>query len=486
LAAADNSPAQPGQRSSLTRESEGDAGAKLALVVSMDTRDLMTLPAEGELFDGKYEMGPVLGTGGMAAVFEARHMGLDDRVAIKLLLPACCDDPSVVERFVQEGKTATKIRSEHVVRMLDVGVASGRAYLVMEYLDGEDLESLLRKRGTLPCAEAIDLLLQACEAIGEAHALGIVHRDLKPANLFLTHRMDGSSCVKVLDFGISKMPRALPGARSTGSHPTLPTLVMGSPHYMSPEQMASSATTDARADIWSLGAILYELVTGRTAFEGTTPSEVCAHVLVGTPAPLAELRPDVPDGVALAISRCLERNLARRYSSVSELARALAPYGSPAALASSASIGRVAEGDLLATPPPSRPLCPSGAGTMKPTAAEILATGPAPRRGASGYLVAALLAVSGLALATGAIPLPSYRSAAAPAPAPATPSPIPVSSTAPAPAAGARYSASASPIEPRPAVHRARKHAPSALVLVPIAGEDSEAGPYDEVVADAG
>jgi serine/threonine-protein kinase len=185
----------------------------------------------------------------MAAVVAARHLGLDDMVAIKVLLPDCCSDPAVVSRFLQEGKAAIKIRSEHVVRMLDVGVVSERAYLVMEYLDGKDLEALVRKGGPLALEQAVDLLLQACEAIGEAHALGIIHRDLKPANLFLTHRADGSACVKVLDFGISKMPRNR-FATSPENRPTLPSLVMGSPQYMSPEQMGSAATADQRSDIW--------------------------------------------------------------------------------------------------------------------------------------------------------------------------------------------------------------------------------------------
>jgi serine/threonine protein kinase len=216
----------------------------------------MNLPVEGELFDGKYRIGPVLGVGGMATVIAAKHTGFDEMVALKILLPDCCDDPAVVERFVQEGKTAIKIRSEHVVRMLDVGTVDGQAYLVMEYLDGKDLQALLRKGGPLPFTTAVDLLLQACQAIGEAHALGIVHRDLKPANLFLTHRADGSPCVKVLDFGISKMPRSASSATDPGFCPTLPSMVMGSPQYMSPEQMMSAAAADPRSDIWSLGTIL--------------------------------------------------------------------------------------------------------------------------------------------------------------------------------------------------------------------------------------
>ena len=361
------------------------------------------LPREGDLFDGKYRIGSVLGVGGMAEVVGAKHLGFDEMVAIKILLPECCDDPAVVERFVQEGKTAIKIRSEHVVRMLDVGMVAGRAYLVMEYLAGKDLDALVKETGPLPFATAIDMLLQACEAIGEAHALGIIHRDLKPANLFLTHRADGSPCVKVLDFGISKMPRSVSGARltGTGSHPTLPSLVMGSPQYMSPEQMASAAMADQRSDIWSLGTLLYELVTGRIAFDGSSTTEVCARVLQGAPVPLIELRADAPNDLGVVISRCLEKDRLKRYANVAELARALAPFGTASARASADSIARVVEG----VPPLARE--PSWSGSrvssisMRPTAAEMLATVPVRRRRMSGYLAGSLLALVAIGVAAG-------------------------------------------------------------------------------------
>ena len=333
---------------------------------------------------------------------------------------------------MQEGKTAIKIRSEHVVRMLDVGVVDGRAYLVMEYLDGEDLEAPLRKKGPIAATEAINLLLQACKALGEAHALGIVHRDLKPANLFLTHRPDGSPCVKVLDFGISKMPRAVSGILATGSHPTLPSLVMGSPQYMSPEQMASAAAAERPADIWSLGAILYELVSGRVAFDGATTAEICARVLMGEPTPLADLRNDLPPEIALVISRCLNRDLSRRYANVSELASALAPFGTASARASAASLERIVEGTIAeVSPDPSsvRSSPRSGVGTMKPTAAEILAAVPARHRSRTGYLAASLLVLVAAAIAVGALPSrwnrPAAAAVAASSPPVLPPSPVP-------------------------------------------------------------
>jgi serine/threonine protein kinase len=362
---------------------------------------MSALPAEGDLFDDKYRIGPVLGIGGMAAVLAARNLGLDEMVAIKVLLPECCDDPAVVERFVQEGKTASKIRSEHVVRMFDVGVASGRPYLVMEYLRGRDLAALLREGGPLPVSTSVELLLQASEAIGEGHALGIVHRDLKPANLFLTHRVDGSPCVKVLDFGISKMPRRLHG-QAAGSPPTLPSVVMGSPQYMAPEQMMSAVMAEPRSDIWSLGAILYELLTGEIAFDGSTTTEVCARVLQGAPVPLLELRPDLPDGIGAVIARCLEKDCALRYANVAELGRALGPFrGSSARPAAEEELTPAAESSIAPAVPETRRAAKSGPDTTRPTAAEILAVKPKPsrRRRVSGYVVASLLSCAALSVA---------------------------------------------------------------------------------------
>jgi serine/threonine-protein kinase len=415
----------------------------------------------------------------MAAVVGAKHVGLDEMVAIKVLLPEYCDDPAIVDRFVQEGKTAIKIRSEHVVRMLDVGVFSGRAYLVMEYLDGEDLDVLLGKTGPLPFATAVDMLLQACEAIGEAHALGVVHRDLKPANLFLTHRADGSPCVKVLDFGISKTPRSAPRVSQVGAvgSSTVPSLMMGSPQYMSPEQMRSATTVDQRSDIWSLGATLYELVTGQMAFEGSSTAEVCARVFQGEPEPIARLRPDVPYDFELVIARCIEKDISRRYTNVAELARALAPFGSSGARVSAESIARVVEGGIEGRH------AWTGAGTMRPTAAEILAVPRRPRR-VSGYLVASLVLVAAFAVvaasaarrvapqhwwnavtAVATAPPPSDTFLSPPAPsASATGRAAPPSTTAFA--ASARPAVSAPPPPPKP--HHAPPHHPAIHVPAPV------------------
>ena len=300
-----------------------------------------SIPGPGAILDEKYRIERVIGQGGMAVVLSAMHLHLDERVAIKLMLPQWAEDPELVERFMHEGRAATKIRSEHVVRVHDVGLVFERPYLVMEYLEGSDLDQLIAARGKLPVETAIDYLLQACEAIAEAHVGGIIHRDLKPANLFLTHRADGSACVKVLDFGISKRMTARGRA---GRRETLPSMVMGSPHYMSPEQMQASHAVDERSDVWALGAILHELVAGTPPFQGETITALCAMILQDPPPPLTLLRADVPGAVEAVVLRCLEKDPARRFPNVAELAAALADLGSEAAQASAVRIARVLEG----------------------------------------------------------------------------------------------------------------------------------------------
>jgi serine/threonine-protein kinase len=267
----------------------------------------------------------------MGVVVAAHHLELDERVAIKFLLPEVLDHGEAVARFAREARAAVKIKSEHVAKVTDVGkLENGAPYMVMEYLDGHDLSAWLAQRGALPVEQAVEFVLQACEAIAEAHALGIVHRDLKPANLFVTRRPDGALSVKVLDFGISKMT----GLSGPGSAPamTRTSALMGSPLYMSPEQMQSSRDVDARGDIWALGVILYELISGAPPFVAETMTELVLRVVQGAaPRPLGERRPDAPPGIEQVIFRCLERDRARRYESIAELATALFPYAPPRA-----------------------------------------------------------------------------------------------------------------------------------------------------------
>ncbi|HEY3664483.1 MAG TPA: serine/threonine-protein kinase, partial [Polyangiaceae bacterium] len=210
---------------------------------------------EGDVLAGKFRIERVLGQGAMGVVVAATHIQLDERVALKFLLPEALANADAVARFAREARAAVKIKSEHVVRVSDVGtLESGSPYMVMEYLQGQDLSEWMTNHGTLNVSDAVEFLLQACEALAEAHALGIVHRDLKPANLFVTARRDGTPCIKVLDFGISKFT-----APGSNLNMTKTSTIMGSPLYMSPEQLSSTRTVDARTDIWALGVILFEL-----------------------------------------------------------------------------------------------------------------------------------------------------------------------------------------------------------------------------------
>jgi eukaryotic-like serine/threonine-protein kinase len=294
---------------------------------------------EGQILAGKFRIERVLGQGGMGVVVAATHLQLDERVALKFLLPDALANPEAVERFAREARAAVKIKSEHVARVSDVGtLESGSPYMVMEYLHGEDLAAWVRRNGAMAVPEAIEFLLQACEAIAEAHALGIVHRDLKPANLFVTRRVDGSPCIKVLDFGISKL--TVPGAAPELGM-TKTSTVMGSPLYMSPEQMSSSRNVDMRTDIWALGVILYETLTGRVPFEAETMPQLCGMILQDPPRPIHQLRPDLPQALQHVVLRCLEKNRELRFHNVAELAYALAPFGQPAAQRSAERISRV-------------------------------------------------------------------------------------------------------------------------------------------------
>jgi serine/threonine-protein kinase len=295
---------------------------------------------DGDILAGKYRVERVLGSGGMGVVVAAYHMQLHQRVAIKFLLPEALSNSEAVERFAREARAAVKITSEHVARVIDVGtLETGAPFMVMEFLEGHDLAQWVRLRGSLPLEQAVDFALQACEALAEAHTLGIVHRDLKPANLFIVRGADALHCVKVLDFGISKAVG--PAAAGQDAALTRTTAVLGSPLYMSPEQMAASRNVDARSDIWSMGIVLYELLTGSVPFNGVTLPEVCVKIASHPPPPLRAIRPDIPAAVEAIVLRCLEKDRARRYADVSELALALVDFGPPRARASAERIHRI-------------------------------------------------------------------------------------------------------------------------------------------------
>ena len=282
---------------------------------------------QGELLAGKYRVEQVLGAGGMGYVVAALHEQLGQRVAVKLLVPELCENEDSVTRFLREARAAVKIQSEHVARVLDVGeLTNGSPYMVMEFLSGRDLAEELDLPGQLEVTVAIDYVLQASEAVAEAHSLNLIHRDLKPANLFLTHRPDGSPLVKVLDFGISKAINADDSALEPAPSLTATHSLLGSPAYMSPEQIRRPKSVDIRTDIWSLGSILYELLAREPPFNADSPLALLAAV-VSDPLPsIREKRPDVPPELAAVIAKCLEKNPDHRYQTVAELADALAPF----------------------------------------------------------------------------------------------------------------------------------------------------------------
>jgi serine/threonine protein kinase len=280
---------------------------------------------EGEILAGKYRVERILGMGGMGVVVAAHHLQLDEKVALKFLLPQGLADVDAVARFLREARAAVKIKNEHVARVTDVGtLPNGAPYMVMEYLDGGDLAAWLKQQGRLPIEQAVEFVLQACVAVADAHALGIVHRDLKPANLFCVRRSDGQLSIKVLDFGISKL------ASLSGSGPSMAMTktasMMGSPLYMSPEQMRSSKDVDAQTDIWALGVILFELISGRPPFQGDSITELAIKINNEAAPAIQVIRPDVPGELQTAVSKCLEKDRRKRYRNVAELALALLPF----------------------------------------------------------------------------------------------------------------------------------------------------------------
>ncbi|MDX2055035.1 MAG: serine/threonine-protein kinase [Polyangiaceae bacterium] len=285
--------------------------------------DLVLTP--GSLIAGKYRVDGVLGEGGMGVVVAAQHLELDRKVAIKFLLPAVAQQGDAAERFRREARAAAKIQSEHVCRVLDVGTLEhGVPYMVMEHLEGQDLSQALGAGMRFAIPESVSFILEAIEAVSLAHAAGIVHRDLKPANLYLADRGDGSRRVKVLDFGISKSM----SSSGTGQELSLTASrsIIGSPLYMCPEQMMSARDVDTRADIWALGAILYELLTGRPPYEAETLPQLCKALLTDVPPPPRQLRPDLPEALEAAVMRCLEKDREKRWATVGELFVALAPF----------------------------------------------------------------------------------------------------------------------------------------------------------------
>jgi serine/threonine protein kinase len=279
--------------------------------------DLPASLAPGSVIGDKYELLRVLGRGGMGAVLEARHRAIGERVAVKVMLPsshAAADGPA---RFLREARATFGIANDHVARVLDAGsTTDGHPYLVMELLEGSDLARLLSQRLMLPLAEAVDYVEQIADALAAAHQRGVIHRDVKPANVFVTQR-SGRPFLKVLDFGIAK---AIDGGNTT--HLTSGVAAFGTIPYMSPEQLTASRDVDPRADVWSLGVVLYEMIAGRRPFDAPSGAELIVAIMQLAPPPLRALRPDAPDALAEVIMQALRKNRDERFASVEAFARA--------------------------------------------------------------------------------------------------------------------------------------------------------------------
>lgn len=292
--------------------------------MSPETSPEIAIPEPGQIFDGRFRIDGVLGEGGMGIVLRAHHELMEVPLAIKILHPALAGHGESVARFLREAQNAAAIRSEYVGQVLDVArTVEGLPYIVMELIEGADLQVVCEAKQRLLIAEATTYILHACVAVAEAHAMGIVHRDLKPANLILTTRADGTPLVKVFDFGISKRS----GQRKEETTSITKTgVAVGTPSYMAPEQITDFKNVDERADVWSLGAILYEMLGGRQPFEGDTVAAVMSAVASSDPPLLSTLRGDIPEQLEAVVAACLEKEADKRLPDVAALARSLEPF----------------------------------------------------------------------------------------------------------------------------------------------------------------
>jgi serine/threonine-protein kinase len=399
---------------------------------------------EGDVVAGKYEIIQLIGTGGMGFVVAANHIELGEKVALKFLRQDCLANQELVGRFAREARAAVKIKSEYVARVFDVGsLPNGAPFIVMEYLEGKDLYEIVHEDGPLQMGPAVEYMMQTCEALAVAHAAGIVHRDIKPENLFLTKRATGMDIIKVLDFGISKV--ALTGSVFESTLPLVKTMMpMGSPVYMSPEQIRASGDIDPRTDIWSLGCVLFEMLTGHAPFEAPSITLLTATILEQAAPLLRTQCPEAPAELEAVVAKCLEKDPNRRYQDVGELAVALYPFAPRRARLSAERCVHVlrSAGLSQATLELSSISPPSGGmevGAVAPRKAATRTTGPAavsmkevPVQGSGKAKTVVMVGVVALAAAgtflflrqRNAPPIvaPAPVAAAAPAAAPAPPS----------------------------------------------------------------
>ncbi|HSO40628.1 MAG TPA: serine/threonine-protein kinase, partial [Labilithrix sp.] len=387
------------------------------------------------LAGGKYRVERVLGVGGMGMVVAARHVQLGQRVALKFMLKEAMTDPSNAERFAREARAAVQLQSPHTARVLDVGTLNnGEPYMVMEYLDGHDLDEVSRQVGPMAPHTAVGYMLQACEAFAEAHGLGMIHRDIKLKNLFLTKSVDGRPLVKVLDFGLAKTAGGALDVSLTST-----TAVFGSPQYMSPEQMRSAKDVDARSDVWSIGVCLYELLTAHVPFDAPGVAEICAMVLKDPVVAPSRWAPGLPAELDAVVVRCLAKDPGERYQTVAELAYALEPWtaleGSASRILHVFESARKNDLPTLMDPAKTEPI--EGDGIAKTM--DAWGTGGERARASRGRLsaMAAVTAASAVVLAllvVGGVVFVRSRAPAAPATqladTPATAEPVPVADPA--------------------------------------------------------
>lgn len=300
------------------------------------------LVREGEVLAGKYRVERIPGRNGLGVLVQVRHMELGQEVTLKFLVPDACMYPEFVQRFIREARAAVKIQGEHVARVTDVGrLASGAPYMVREFLRGPDLAEVLKVRGALPIPEACDYIIQAAEAVAEAHVLGIAHRNLRPTTLVVTRRSDGAPLVKVFDFAAAEALHVDTFTKRSVSLVGSSALLASLP-YLSPEQVRDPHNVDFRADVYGLGAILYELLSGVPPFEAESAPALLAMVAADIPVRLRTLRFGLPAPLEESVMRCLEKSRDLRFASMSELSLALRPYASAESLSSIERIGRLA------------------------------------------------------------------------------------------------------------------------------------------------
>jgi serine/threonine protein kinase len=459
-------------------------------------RENASIPPIGAVLAGKYEVERVLGAGAMGVVVAARHRLLRKTVALKLISGSREARSTAVARFTREARAIAGLASDHIVRILDFGLDEGVPFMVMQYLPGRDLASEVRARGgKLPQVEAVDYVIHACAGLAVAHAAGIVHRDIKPENLLLTARASGEALVVIVDFGISKTLNPQEELSLTVSQTTL-----GSPLYMSPEQIRDSKTVDARTDVWSLGVVLQFLLTGKPAFTAGDASGVLAAVIADQPARLRADAPEIAADLEEVVLRCLEKKPAFRYESTAVLAQALAPYASEAGAALARTIPAVR---VRAAQSPLAPESASALVSLDPGTFSSTTRGPgASSRSAGRRWIAFGFTTVGLCIAGAAVTLRSPEAAGlgtgvmesrAPAATQATASFDPPTPRAPEPAAPASSASTtvlAAPSPTLPAPLRALAPPPRGLsrAQIPIVprsarpgpgGEDSGMGPSD-------